>query len=183
MRTITRYILTELISWFLVWLVVLTVVLVVLGLLTEAIRMNLGLMPTLRLVPYILPTSLSFSVPGTILFTCCQVYGRMSAENEVVAAKALGISPMVLLMPAFGLALVLSIIGVWLNDLAFTWGHAGVQRVVLHSVEEIAYNMLRTQKSYSNQRFSISVKEVRGRKLIRPIMNFQSGGGRRPEPD
>jgi lipopolysaccharide export system permease protein len=60
-------------------------VLVVLGLHTEAIRMNLGLMPTLRLVPYILPTSLSFSVPGTILFTCCQVYGRMSADNEVVA--------------------------------------------------------------------------------------------------
>ena len=176
MRTITRYILAELISWFAVWLVVLTVVLVVMGLLTEAIRMNLGLMPTLRLIPYILPTSLSFSVPGTILFTCCQVYGRMSAENEVVASKALGISPVVLLMPAFGLALVLSIVGVWLNDLAFTWGHAGVQRVVLHSVEEIAYNMLRSQKAYSNQRFSIIVKEVRGRILIRPIMNFQSGG-------
>jgi hypothetical protein len=176
MRTITRYILTELIFWFFVWLVVLTVVLVVLGLLTEAIRMNLGLMPTLRLVPYILPTSLSFSVPGTILFTCCQVYGRMSAENEVVAAKALGISPLVLLAPAFAFALVLSMVGVWLNDLAFTWGHAGVQRVVLHSVEEIAYNMLRSQKAYSNQRFSIIVKEVRGRILIRPIMNFQSGG-------
>ena len=175
MRTITRYILWELICWFAIWLVVLTVILVVLGLLTEAIRMNLGLMPTLRLVPYILPTSLSFAVPGTILFTCCQVYGRMSADNEVVAAKALGISPMVLLAPAFGLALVLSMVGVWLNDLAFTWGHAGVQRVILHSVEEIAYNMLRTQNSYSNQRFSIIVKDVQGRKLIRPIMSIQSG--------
>src|SRR5262245_12486638 len=176
MRTITRYILRELIFWFAIWLVVLTVVLVVLGLLTEAIRMNLGLMPTLRLIPYILPTSLSFAVPGTILFTCCQVYGRMSADNEVVAAKALGISPMVLLAPAFGLAFALSLIGVCLNDIAFTWGHEGVQRVILQSVEEIAYGMLRTQRSYSNPRFSIIVKEVQGRKLIRPIMNFQSGG-------
>jgi lipopolysaccharide export system permease protein len=175
MRTITRYILRELLGWFFIWLFVLTGLLVVLLLLTEAIRMNLGLMPALRLVPYVLPTSLSFAVPGTILFTCCQVYGRMSADNEVVAAKALGISPLVLLAPAFGLALVLSMVGVWLNDLAFTWGHAGVQRVILHSVEEIAYNMLRTQKSYSNQRFSIIVKDVQGRKLIRPIMTFQSG--------
>ncbi|HEX5104252.1 MAG TPA: LptF/LptG family permease, partial [Pirellulaceae bacterium] len=120
--------------------------------------------------------SLAFAVPGTILFTCCQVYGRMSAENEVVATKALGVSPLVLLAPAFGLAFVLSVVGVWLNDIAFSWGHVGVQRVILQSVEEIAYGMLRTQKSYSNQRFSIIVKEVRDRKLIRPIMHFQQGG-------
>src|SRR5688572_12685393 len=111
MRTVTRYILIELISWFVVWLGVLTLVLVVLGLLTEAIRMNLGLMPTLRLIPYVLPTSLAFAVPGTILFTCCQVYGRMSAENEIVAVKALGVSPLALLMPGFGLAFVLSVVG------------------------------------------------------------------------
>jgi lipopolysaccharide export system permease protein len=177
MRTITRYILTELISWFVAWLCVLTLLLVVLGLLTEAIRMNLGLLPTLRLIPYVLPSSLAFAVPGTILFTCCQVYGRMSAENEVVAIKALGISPMALLWPAFGLAFVLSVIGVALNDLAFSWGHVGVQRVIVQSVEEIAYGMLRTQKSYSNHRFSIIVKEVRGRKLMRPIMHFQPGDG------
>lgn len=177
MRTITRYILLELICWFVVWLGGLTVVLVVLGLLTEAIRMNLGLMPALRLIPYILPSMLSFAVPGAILFTCCQVYGRMSADNEVVATKALGISPMVLLAPALGLSFVLSLMGVVLNDVAFSWGHAGVQRVILQSVEEIAYGMLRTQKSYSNPRFSIIVKEVRGRKLIRPIMNIQAGGG------
>ena len=175
MRIIARYILKELVSWFVVWLCVLTLLLVVLGLLTEAIRMNLGLMPTLRLIPYVLPSSLAFAVPGTILFTCCQVYGRMSAENEIVAAKALGISPLALLWPAFGLAFVLSVVGVALNDLAFSWGHVGVQRVIVQSVEEIAYGMLRTQRSYSNQRFSIIVKEVRGRKLIRPIMNFQPG--------
>lgn len=177
MRTITRHILLQLICWFVVWLGGLTVVLVVLGLLTEAIRMNLGLMPALRLIPYILPSMLSFAVPGAILFTCCQVYGRMSADNEVVATKALGISPLVLLAPALGLAFVLSLLGVVLNDVAFSWGHAGVQRVILQSVEEIAYGMLRTQKSYSNPRFSIIVKEVRGRKLIRPIMSIQAGGG------
>jgi len=63
---------------------------------------------------------------------------------------------------------------VWLTDLAFSWGAVGAQKVVIQSVEEIAYGMLRTQRSYANQRFSIVVKDVQGRKLIRPIMHFQA---------
>ena len=82
----------------------------------------------------------------------------------------------VLLWPAWILAFALSIIGVWLTDKAFSWGAVGVQRVVVQSVEEIAYGMLRTQRSYANQRFSIIVKDVQDRKLIRPDMNFQASG-------
>jgi lipopolysaccharide export system permease protein len=176
MWTITRYILTDLIGWFLILVLGLTMLMLVLLVGQEAWRMNLGLLPTLRLIPFILPTALVFAVPGTILFTVCLVYGRMSADNEVTAAKAAGISPMALLWPALGLAFVLSVFGVWLNDLAFSWGQAGMQRVVLHSVEEIAYGMLRKQRSFANARFSIIVKEVEGRDLIRPIMTFQPSG-------
>jgi lipopolysaccharide export system permease protein len=176
MRTITRYILTDLIGWFLILVLGLTMLMLVLLVGQEAWRMNLGLLPTLRLIPFILPTALVFAVPGTILFTVCLVYGRMSADNEVTAAKSAGISPMALLWPALGLAFVLSVFGVWLNDLAFSWGQAGMQRVILHSVEEIAYGMLRKQRSFANARFSIIVKEVEGRELIRPIMTFQPAG-------
>jgi lipopolysaccharide export system permease protein len=173
---ITRYILRELVGWFAVVLVLLTLLLVLIGVAQEAVRMNLGLGPTLRLIPYVLPTSLAFSVPGTILFTVCLVYGRMSADNEVVATKALGISPLVLVWPALLLAFGLSLVGVWLNDLAFSWGAVGVQRVIVQSVEEIAYGMLRTSGSYANQRFAIVVKDVQGRRLIRPTMNFHPTG-------
>jgi lipopolysaccharide export system permease protein len=171
--SITRYILTELIGWFSVFVVGLTLLMVVILVGSEAWRMNLGLVPTLRLIPFVLPTALVFAVPGTILFTVCLVYGRMSADNEVTAAKSAGISPMALIWPAFGFAFLLSAVAVWLNDVAFSWGQAGVQRVVLQSVEEIAYGMLRTQRSFANPRFSIVVKGVEGRTLIRPTMNFQ----------
>jgi lipopolysaccharide export system permease protein len=170
---ITRYILAELIGWFSVFVVGLTLLMVVILVGSEAWRMNLGLMPTLRLIPFVLPTALVFAVPGTILFTVCLVYGRMSADNEVTAAKSAGISPMALVWPAIGLSFFLSAVAVWLNDVAFSWGQAGVQRVVLQSVEEIAYGMLRTQRSFANPRFSIVVKGVEGRTLIRPTMNFQ----------
>ena len=94
--SITRYILTELVGWFSVFVVGLTLLMVVILVGSEAWRMNLGLLPTLRLIPFVLPTALVFAVPGTILFTVCLVYGRMSADNEVTAVKSAGISPMAL---------------------------------------------------------------------------------------
>src|SRR5437764_1432676 len=172
--TIVRYITWELIGWLAIVLVGLTGLLVLMVVLIEASRMNLGLGPTLRLLPFSLPLALAYAAPCAMLFTVCLIYGRMSADNEIVATKALGITPTVLLWPAWLLAFGLSLIGIWLTDLAFSWGAAGVQRVVIQSVEEIAYGMLRTQRSYANQRFSIIVKDVQDRKLIRPDMNFQA---------
>lgn len=174
MSSITRYITLELIGWLAVVLVGLTSVLVLMVVVLEATRMNLGLGPTLRLLPFSLPIAVAYAAPCAMLFTVCLIYGRMSADNEVVATKALGISPTVLLWPCWLLSFGVSLVGVWLTDLAFSWGAVGAQRVVIQSVEEIAYGMLRSQRAYANQRFSIIVKDVQGRKLIRPIMNFQA---------
>jgi lipopolysaccharide export system permease protein len=104
------------------------------------------------------------------------VYGRMAGANEVVAVKALGISPMALLWPGFILALVLSLLTVYLNELSLTWGQRGVQRVVIGAVEEIVYGVLRTQRSYSSKSFSINVKGVEGRRLLRPTFSFMARG-------
>lgn len=174
MSSITRQITAELVGWLSIVLVLLTSVLVLVVVAGEATRMSLGLGPTLRLLPFALPTALAYAAPCAMLFTICVVYGRMSADNEIVATKALGITPMVMLWPAWILGFGLSLVGVWLTDIAFSWGTVGAQKVVIQSVEEIVYGMLRTQRSYANQRFSIVVKQVDGRKLVRPTMNFQA---------
>ncbi len=100
----------------------------------------------------------------------------MSAENELVAAKSAGISPMAYLWPGYVFAFLVSLTAVWLNDVAASWGQRGVHRVVLQSVEQIAYGMLRTQKAYSTKQFSINVVDVRERKLIRPTLTFHASG-------
>jgi lipopolysaccharide export system permease protein len=174
MSSVTRQITTELLGWLSIALVGLTALLVVISVASEATRMGLGLGPIIKLLPFALPTALAYAAPCAMLFTICVVYGRMSADNEIVATKALGVTPVVLLWPAWILGFGLSLVGVWLTDLAFSWGAVGAQRVVIQSVEEIVYGMLRTQRSYANQRFSIVVKQVEGRKLIRPTMNFQA---------
>lgn len=176
MAIFTRYLVRELLGTFLVALVALTMIMIIQGVVAEAIRMNLGLGPMLRLIPYVVPNALVFAVPGTILFSVCMVYGRMSADNEIVALKSLGIGPRAVMIPAYVIGFLLSLVTVWLIDVAYSWAYLEAQRVVVQSVEEIAYGMLRTQRSYSNQRFSIIVKGVAGRKLLRPIMTFQSNG-------
>lgn len=180
MRILTRYVLVELAKVFLVSLTGLTLLILIGGVVREAANQNLPLAHVVRLVPFILPDALRISVPVTLLLAVSSVYGRMSGCNEVLAAKAQGIHPWSLLWPAFAAAVLLSLMTVWLNDLAVSWGRHGAQRVVIEAVEEIAYSMLKARKSYSSPSFSINVKGVEGRTLIRPTLTLQAIGDTPP---
>lgn len=175
MGIVGRYILIELIKVFVIALTILTLMMMFVCIAQQAIKEGLGLIPVLRLTPYLLPNALRFAVPGTMLLTVCCVYGRVSSSNEIVAVKSLGISPMVMIWPALFLATVASLFSVWLNDVAVSWGHAGARRVVIESIEEIAYGMLRIHKSFSSPRFSILVQDVDGDRLIRPEILVPTG--------
>lgn len=180
MSKLTRYVVSELLKVFLVTLTGMTFLMLIVGLAQEAIRQGLGPMPVLRLIPYAIPNALRFAVPGTILFATCSVYGRLAAANEITAIKSLGISPLVVVKPAWLLAFFVSLVAVWLNDVAVSWGQQGMRRVILNSVEQIAYGMLRTQRSYSCNRFSINVKRVDGRTLVLPTICIESKDGSPP---
>ena len=176
MRRITRYVLFELISVFLVTLTGITLMLILAGVATEGLREGLGVGPILKMIPYVVPVALQVSVPATILMSASSVFGRMSADNEIVAIKSLGISPISVLLPALVLAFVVSLVAVWINDIAVSWGRAGIFRVVVESVEEVAYRMLKTQRAYQTRSFSINVKDVVGRQLIQPNIQIQGTG-------
>jgi lipopolysaccharide export system permease protein len=180
MKIISRYVLSELLQVFLVALAALTLFMLVVGLVTEAQQQGLGIVQIVALVPYVLPEAMRFAVPGTMLFAVASVFGRMSAANEITALKAAGITPMAAIWPAVMLAVVVSFVSVWLNDIAVSWGRDGVRRVIVGSVEEIIYGRLRQQRSYSASQISINVKGVEGRKLIRPTLSFQPGGSSPP---
>ncbi len=173
MKILTRYVLSELVKVFSVSLAGMTLFMLLVGVMKEAYSQGLGLKQVALLMPYVLPEALRFAVPGTILFSICSVYGRFAAANEVVAVKSMGISPMVLFWPAYVLAAILSVATVWLNDVAVSWGRSGMRRVVIESVEEVAYARLAQQKSFATKNFAINVKAVEGRKLIRPTFTFQ----------
>ncbi len=176
MRTLTRYVIIEFFRIFLLALFGMTAFMLLVGIAREAVREGLGPGPILRLLPFIVPDSMRFSIPASALLATCTVFGRMSGENEVVAVKSLGISPSVLMVPVFLIGFLSSLLAVWVNDLAVSWGRDGMSRVVSESFEQIAYGMLRTQRAFSTDQFSITVKDVVGKRLIRPMLSLSSTG-------
>lgn len=172
---LTRYILWEILKVFAVCLFALTCLMVVIVVVKEALRLHLTLGPILRLIPYALPFAMRFTVPATMLYSVCAVYGRMAADQEATAIKAAGVSPWVIMRPAIILALFVSPLAIFVNDLAVSWGQRGIHRVILQSVEQIAYNRLRTTGSYATDKFSIRVARVDERRLISPIISVRSG--------
>jgi lipopolysaccharide export system permease protein len=180
MKILVRYVLAEMIKIFTLVLTGLTL-LIFIGLMgKEAVDKGLGLGPLLRMTPYLLPQALQFAVPGTMLLATTSVFGRMASFNEIVAIKSLGISPMTVIWPALALAFLVSLAGVWLNDLAVSWGTLGVQRVFLESLEDVVYSQLRIQRTYSSDKLSIMVRGVEGHKLIQPTLIVDSAGNRPP---
>jgi lipopolysaccharide export system permease protein len=180
MRIFTRHILIELSKVFLLSITSLTLFMLIVGVVREGISEHLPLSELMRLIPYILPDALRVTLPVTLLLATTTVYSRMSGFNEVVALKALGVSPVAILWPAYFLAFLLSLVTVYLNDVAVSWGRNGVQRVVTEAVEKIAYNMLATQREYTCSRFSIFVKRVEGRRLIGVRLSVQAQGDNPP---
>ncbi|HEX5444865.1 MAG TPA: LptF/LptG family permease, partial [Pirellulales bacterium] len=177
MRLLTRYVLREVLQVFLITLVALTSFMILVGAVQVAIAEGLGAKQIALALPYLLPQALMFAVPGTILFAVSNVYGRMSSTNEIVALKALGVSPMVVIWPSLALATLLSFATVWLNDLAMHWGFHGVKRVAVDSAEEIAYSVLRANKSFKSDAFEVTVRRVEGHLLIDPNFRLPSGQG------
>jgi lipopolysaccharide export system permease protein len=119
---------------------------------------------------------MQFAVPGTMLLATTSVYGRMASYNEIVAIKALGISPMVLVWPTIILATLVSFVAVVVNDIAVSWGTMGVRRVAIASIEEVAYSQLKMRHNYSVGKYNIAVRDVEGHKLISPTLIVQASG-------
>ncbi len=176
-KILTRYVLSELLQVFLLTLAGLTALIFLALVAKEAVSKGIGLGPLLRMTPYLLPQAMQFAVPGTMLLATTSVYGRMSASNEVVAAKSMGISPWALARPAFVLAFLVSLGAVALNDLAVSWGRLGVQRVFVESLEEVIYGQLRLHRSYGAGDVQISVRQVEGKRLIQPAVTIAGKEG------
>lgn len=168
MNLITRHVIGELSKIFLLSVVTMTFLMVMVFLIQEAWQESLTPATILELIPYTIPTALCFAIPGTVLFSVCIVYGRMSGSNEIVAIKSLGISPNKVIFPGLAIAVILSLFTVYLNDLAVSWGRTGIYRVILNSSSKTIYSVLGSHGSFNKGPLSIWVDGVSGDTLLRP---------------
>ncbi|MDZ4848630.1 MAG: LptF/LptG family permease [Pirellulaceae bacterium] len=173
----TIYVLGDVIQLFLVTLIGMTTFIMLGLVLHQLYSEGLGLSVFTQMLPYASVMSLQFAIPATLLFSVCTVFGRLSADNELVAVKSAGISPMRIIQPTLIFALLMSPLAVWMNDMAVSWGSPGIKRIVLNSLEEIVYAKLRAHRSYTSQQgLTIYVQDVEDRWLIRPRITIYGSG-------
>lgn len=122
------------------------------------------------LLPYLMPHVLRNAALGASLFATCFVYGRMAADNEVMALKAAGIHPLKLLTPALVLGLGCSAASVWLYDLGEGWGREGIYQTCVRYADQVGCEMLRKERSARFGRVTITVQDVAGSYLEQPVV-------------
>jgi lipopolysaccharide export system permease protein len=118
MKLIDRYIGRQIIFTALFGVAVLTSVLVLgnlFKLLDVLFNHNVPLEIVLSIIAYILPFSLTFTIPWGFLTAVLLVFGRLSAENELIALKSSGLSITRLCASLFCLSLVCVGICLWID--------------------------------------------------------------------
>ena len=171
MSSISRYILGQLLLTFILMLTGITLILALTIMAREGIRQGLGLMAIMQLLPYALPSALRFRSARHDPHGHVQcVWGvwrqkMRSSQSRPWESRQRSCCYLRLVWPLW------SALGViWLNDIAVTWGADGMRRVFAESVEGVVFRLLRTQRHFNNEHFSIHVKAIHGHKLISPTV-------------
>jgi lipopolysaccharide export system permease protein len=169
-----RYILGELLRTFTFVLICQTVLLVFVGIFQQASDSGLGPMQLIRILPYIVPSLLPFTIPAALLLTVCLVYGRIAGDLEVTAAKAAGINVLSLLLPSFILGAVMSVCSLILTDQAIPWAVGNIERTLVSTMEDIILERLRTERQFIDRHtgLHVVVTDVEGRRLLNPVFRL-----------
>src|SRR3989442_10365258 len=100
----------ELVKVFAMSLLGITGILVLAGIVAEASQQGLGPAQVLAIIPLLIPSTLPYTIPATTLFASCIVYGRLAADNEILAIKAAGINILKVVRPVALLGVLMSCI-------------------------------------------------------------------------
>src|SRR5215212_367958 len=98
----------ELVRVFLLCLLGITGILLMAGIVAEASQQGLGPGQILSVIPLLIPSTLPYTIPATTLFATCIVYGRLAADNEILAIRASGINMTKVVWPGLVLGLITS---------------------------------------------------------------------------
>ncbi len=119
MKLIDKFVSRELLVSVLFAIAVLSLVLVVGNifrkLLPLLVNHDVPMEYLLAFIAYVLPFSLIFTIPWGLLTAILLVFGRLSADNELIALRANGVSVTRVCVPLAGIALVFTAICLWLN--------------------------------------------------------------------
>lgn len=150
-KTLYSYLARDLLRITLMALAVLTMLFTILVAIEPMRKQGLTGMQVLDLFGYIVPVVLPLTLPISALFAATFVYGRFSQTNELLAAKASGLSAGMLLRPAIVLGVCVTVGSLWISNFAAPMMAKKLGKAVADNIEGLAYQQLQT-KSYWKMR-------------------------------
>src|SRR6185369_5418160 len=152
-----RMILWELVKVFFLSLLAITGILLMAGIVAEASQQGLIPAQILAIIPLLIPSTLPYTIPATTLFATCVVYGRLAADNEILALRASGINMMKVVWPGIVLGLIASGATMGLYYHAIPYTHHLMRTMFLDDAEELIYAMLRRQNQFTSPHLDYSI--------------------------
>lgn len=111
-RTLTTYLVSEVLPPFLFGLMAFTLILLIgriLKMVELVVNRGVSILEIGKLFALVLPTFLEMTVPMALLLGIFLGLGRLSSDHEILALKASGISPVQILLPVGVIALIVSL--------------------------------------------------------------------------
>ena len=125
----------------------------------------------LAFMALVLPFSLTFTIPWGFLTALLLVFGRMSADNELIALKSNGVSVPRICAPAFALAVGLTLICFWINIEVAPRAEQAMTRAVVDIATSNPASLFRSDEvvdKFPDRRVYVGKKD--GNKLLNIIV-------------
>lgn len=126
-RILSLYIIREISSLFLLGIVIFTLVLLMGRLITLTdlvVSRGVPLADVSRMILYLVPSFLVFTIPMAFLLAVLLAFGRLSADNEIIVLKAGGISLFQMLPPVILCAIFAVLLGLGTSTIGVPWGNS-----------------------------------------------------------
>jgi lipopolysaccharide export system permease protein len=131
-RILSFYIIREISSLFLLGIVIFTLVLLMGRLITLTdlvVSHGVPLSDVSRMILYLVPSFLVFTIPMAFLLAVLLAFGRLSADNEIVVIKACGISLFQMMPPVFLCAVVAVLLALGASTIGVPWGNSAFREL------------------------------------------------------
>jgi lipopolysaccharide export LptBFGC system permease protein LptF len=157
-----RYILRELLKAFALTATGLTLIFGMGGGLVNLVKIDqIGAGDVARLLLYFIPVVAAFMLPVAAMLSCALVYGRLAADNELDACKASGINILRLLASAVGLAVVVSVIAMYLSNFTMPHLFQRINEIAQRDLQDILVAKLRDQGHLPFKNYVIYADDAR----------------------
>ena len=137
-RILSLYIIREISSLFLLGIIIFTLVLLMGRLITLTdlvVSHGVPLADVGRMIIYLIPSFLVFTIPMAFLLAVLLAFGRLSADNEIVVIKACGVSLVQIMPPVLFCALVAALLALGASTIGVPWGNS--------SFKELSFQVLK----------------------------------------